>query len=131
MAGRVEPECAGGGGLSACARRGRGWQSVAQSQKERAQAMMVEFNTAFDAHRKAKQMLTVAEAAMASSHGFDPVLLERVSELATAVTAAQGRKDAAASAHAYELEQAAALMMEVDTLGACAACWLPTLHIAP
>jgi hypothetical protein len=29
------------------------------------------------------------------------------------------RKDAAAAAHAYELEQAAALMVEVDTLGAC------------
>jgi hypothetical protein len=28
---------------------------------------------------------------MATSHGFDPRLLERVSQLATAVTAAQGR----------------------------------------
>jgi hypothetical protein len=35
---------------------------VAQSQKERAQAMMVEFNEAFDSHRQSKQLLTVAEA---------------------------------------------------------------------
>jgi hypothetical protein len=41
---------------------GVAWQSVAQSQKERAQAMMVEFNEAFDSHRQSKQLLTVAEA---------------------------------------------------------------------
>jgi len=94
-------------------------KSLAAAQQERARAMMLKYNEACVDHLAAKALLASLETRMMENigAGFDPELQEEVSDAATKVLEAQASKEAAAAAHQVELERAASIMLEADSLG--------------